>query len=220
MKHRKLITLSRIITTGISNFVRNAWLAAAAMAVMVVTLTIVLFSVVTSATFNNTIAQINDKIKISVYLNDSVTKEQADELMDKLRKMPSVRAVSYVSKDEALAEFRVEHNNNKELLQAIGETGRDGPYFVSSLQPLSPASGPGGDYLFQDLSAVPPELAAAWTKEFLNQAAQQRFWVERTWPMMGLRIRTMVSVLATDLEEVRRSVGQLIRWRGDVPNRQ
>jgi len=123
MKHRKLITLSRIITTGISNFVRNAWLAAAAMAVMVVTLTIVLFSVVTSATFNNTIAQINDKIKISVYLNDSVTKEQADELMDKLRKMPSVRAVSYVSKDEALAEFRVEHNNNKELLQAIGETG-------------------------------------------------------------------------------------------------
>lgn len=123
MKHRRLITFSRIIGTGVSNFVRNAWLAAAAMAVMVVTLTIVLFSVITSATFNNTIKQINDKIKISVYLNDAVTEEQAQGLMSQLRKLPSVRDVDYVSKAEALAAFRAEHGNSKDLLQAVGEAG-------------------------------------------------------------------------------------------------
>lgn len=127
MKHRKLITLSRIIGTGVSNFIRNAWLAAAAMAVMVVTLTIVLFSVITSATFNNTIEQINDKIKISVYLNDAVTKEQADDLMGKLRKLSSVRSVNYVSKEQALAQYRAENSNNKELLQAVTETGNPLP---------------------------------------------------------------------------------------------
>ena len=132
--------------------------------------------------------------------------------------VPVTEAIATVTPDDLLRKY--DYVRARMLMRAIGETGRDGPYFVSSLQPLSLASGPGGDYLFQDLSAVPSELAAAWTKEFLNQAAQQRFWVERTWPMMGLRIRTMVSVLATDLEEVRRSVGQLIRWRGDVPNRQ
>lgn len=40
---RKLITLSRIFKGGLTNFVRNAWLAVAAIAVMVITLTIVLF---------------------------------------------------------------------------------------------------------------------------------------------------------------------------------
>ena len=38
--NRKMITLSRIIKTGLVNFIRNAWLAVAAMAVMTVTLTI------------------------------------------------------------------------------------------------------------------------------------------------------------------------------------
>src|SRR6267154_1706547 len=94
-KHRKLITFGRIITTGLTNFLRNAWLAAAAMAVMVVTLTIVLFSVVTSATFSNTIAQINAKIDVSIYLGDATTLDQANEMMAQLRKLPEVKKVSY-----------------------------------------------------------------------------------------------------------------------------
>lgn len=126
-KHRRLISFSRIISTGVTNFLRNAWLAAAAMAVMVVTLTIVLFSVITSATFNNTIEQINDKIKISVYLNDSVSKEQADQLMAKLRQLPEVREVGYVSKERALAQYRAENKQNKDLLQAVSETGNPLP---------------------------------------------------------------------------------------------
>ena len=58
---RKLVTLLRIFKSGLTNFVRNAWLAIAAIAVMVVTLTIVLFSVIANATFANTINQITDK---------------------------------------------------------------------------------------------------------------------------------------------------------------
>ena len=52
---RRYITLWRIVHTGIVNFIRNATLAIAAMAVMIVTLTIVLFSLIANATFGNTI---------------------------------------------------------------------------------------------------------------------------------------------------------------------
>jgi cell division protein FtsX len=69
---RSMVTLRRIIRTGTVNFVRNAWLGMAAMAVMLITLTIVLFSVIANATFTNTVQQITDKIDISVYLKDSV----------------------------------------------------------------------------------------------------------------------------------------------------
>ena len=73
---RRFITVWRIINTGLVNFVRNLSLAIAAIAIMVVTLTIVLFSVVVNYTFSHTISQITGKIDISVYLKDSVTPGQ------------------------------------------------------------------------------------------------------------------------------------------------
>ena len=65
-----MIVFKRIIKTGLLNFVRNAWLGIAAMAVMVITLTIILFSIIANATFANTVQQITDRIDVSVYLKD------------------------------------------------------------------------------------------------------------------------------------------------------
>jgi len=123
----KLITIERIIRTGIINFVRNLSIGAAAMAIMTVTLTIILFSIVTNATFNNTISQITAKINISVYLNDSVTVQQADSLMAQLQHLPNIKSVDYVSKDQALAEYKSENAGNTQLLEAIGETNNPLP---------------------------------------------------------------------------------------------
>jgi len=120
--NRKLITFSRIIRTGIVNFVRNAWLAVAAMAVMVVTLTIVLFSIVTNATFNNTINQITNKIDISVYLKDSTTSAQTHQLIQRLAALPNVQKVKYLSKDQALQNYKQQNANNPQLLAAVSET--------------------------------------------------------------------------------------------------
>lgn len=127
---RKFITLERIIRAGITNFVRNLSLAAAAMAVMTVTLTIVLFSLVANATFSNTIAQITSKINISVYLADSVTTNQVQTLENQLRQLPNVKKVNYVSKDQALAEYKAENIGNKQLLEAIDETDNPLPASV------------------------------------------------------------------------------------------
>lgn len=93
---RKSTTFRRIILAGTVNFVRNASLAIAAMAVMVVTLTIVLFSIVTNATFSNTINQITDKIDISVYLKDDVTVQQKDDLLSHLKRLPNVQSLHYL----------------------------------------------------------------------------------------------------------------------------
>lgn len=120
------------------NFMRNASLAVAAIAVMVVTLTIILFSVVSSVTLNHTIAQIADKINISIYLNDQVTVEQRDALMNELRGLSEVKGVSYVSKDQALAAYRAANANNKDLLTAIDETGNPLPASIQ-IDPVDPA---------------------------------------------------------------------------------
>lgn len=103
---RKLITFRRIVRTGLVNFIRNAWLGVAAMAVMVITLTIVLFSIIANATFSNTVQQINDKIDISVYLKDTVEPKQREELIGKIENLDNIKSVTFVSKDEALAAYK------------------------------------------------------------------------------------------------------------------
>lgn len=120
--NRKMITLTRIVKTGLVNFVRNAWLAIAAMAVMTVTLTIVLFSLITNATFANTIAQITDKIDISVYLKDDISTNDRDNLLEGLKDLPNVKAVKYLSKEQALANYQKQNAGNAQLLSAISAT--------------------------------------------------------------------------------------------------
>jgi cell division transport system permease protein len=130
MNH-KLITFWRIIKSGTQNFIRNATLAVAAMAVMVVTLTIILFSVIANATFGNTIQKITDKISVSVYLKDEVSEQQRNQLVDNLKKIDNVKSVDYISKEQALKDFQSANQEDPDLLVAISQTDN---YLPASLR--------------------------------------------------------------------------------------
>src|ERR1700712_3899752 len=119
---RRLITFWRIIHTGIVNFMRNITLAIAAMAVMVVTLTIVLFSLIANATFTNTIAQITNKIDISVYLKDSDTPGQTTALLAQIKKLPNVKQATYLDKAAVLKQYLSQNAGNQQLLTAVTVT--------------------------------------------------------------------------------------------------
>jgi cell division transport system permease protein len=154
--NRKLITFSRIITTGLVNFIRNAWLAIAAMAVMIITLTIVLFSIVTNAAFNNTIAQITDKIDVSVYLKDSTNKTQGQQLVSGLRNLPNAKSVSYLSKEDALTRYKEQNKDNPALLSAINEADNPIPATIQ-IKPRDLNK-------FQDL------------RDYLNKPENKKLW--------------------------------------------
>ncbi len=124
---KRFTTFGRILRTGMLYFVRNAWLAIAAMAIMVITLTIILFSVIVNATFSNTVAQITSKIDISVYLKDSTTKAQADEFVSAIREQSSVQTVTYLDKEAALRAFAKQNAGNVQLMQAVSETNNPLP---------------------------------------------------------------------------------------------
>ena len=124
---RKWVTLLRVGRTGAVNFVRNVSLAIAAIAVMVVTLTIVLFSFITNASFNHTIAQFTKQIDISVYLQDSVSETQGKQLANQLKTLPNVESVEYLNKDQALQSFLQTTDNDKKLQQAAMQAGNTIP---------------------------------------------------------------------------------------------
>jgi len=119
---RRRTTFGRIIKAGMVNFVRNAWLAIAAMAIMIITLIIILFSVIVNATFSHTVNQITDKINISIYLKDTVTQDQAEKFVSDLRALPSSEKVTYLTKTDALRAYMRQNAGNESLLKAINET--------------------------------------------------------------------------------------------------
>ncbi|MCL4358067.1 permease-like cell division protein FtsX [Patescibacteria group bacterium] len=127
MSKRRLITFWRIINTGLINFIRNLSLAVAAMAIMVITLTIVLFSLIVNFTFRHTISQITDKINVSVYLNNNLSTTQTNQLVGELKHLPNVGSVAYLSKSQVLKAYEQQNANNPQLIQAVNETNNPLP---------------------------------------------------------------------------------------------
>jgi hypothetical protein len=105
-----------------------------------------------------------------------------------------------------------DHARARSLLRTLPGPLRAGPYIVSTLTPLSHERTAEGPRLFQDLSRVPPHLVSTWVLEFLNQAAQERFWEERSGRALALRMRLAVGILGTGLPEVRKAVDDWVAW--------
>ena len=157
---KRAIATKRIFQTGAINFIRNMWLAVAAMAVITITLSILLFSVVARSTFSHTVSGLTDKIDVTFYLKDSVTPQQKDELITNLQKNSEVKSVDYINKDQALASYREQYKNNPELLTAISQT--DNPLPASlRIKPTNP----------DNINGI---------RSYLNQASIQKFQSEQT----------------------------------------
>ncbi|HEY5267995.1 MAG TPA: permease-like cell division protein FtsX, partial [Candidatus Saccharimonadales bacterium] len=133
------MTFGRILKNGVQNFLRNITLAIAAIAVMTITLTTILILVITNATLNNTINQINSKIDISVYLKDSVTVQQKDTLLTQLKGLSEVKSVKYISKDQALALYEAQNAGNKTIQSATTALGINPIPATINITPISPS---------------------------------------------------------------------------------
>ena len=103
------------------------------------------------------------------------------------------------------------------FLDLLDGTHNTGPYFVSVLKPLSGMAKLPGQYLYQNLSAVPaepPDLISSWVLEFMNLAAQERFWEPKTAELLTLKLRSTISVLAAGLPEVKKQLASWVAWTG------
>lgn len=134
---RQFISFERIVKNGFVSFGRNIWLAIAAIAMMMITLTILLFATVANVTFNHTISDITSHIDVSVYLKDNITDAQRNKLVSDIKHIDNVKSVDYTSKAQALKNYEAANSNNPDLLAAISET--DNPLPASlDIHPKNP----------------------------------------------------------------------------------
>lgn len=137
MKDHKYITIERIIKNGFINFGRNIWLAVAAIAMMAITLTILLFAILSNLTFNHTIENLTSRIDVVEYLKDDVTDEQISKQIQQLKNLDNVKSVTYTTKAQALKAYQEQNADKPKLLAAISQTDNPLPANIT-IKPKDP----------------------------------------------------------------------------------
>ncbi len=113
--------IKRVIRSGFFNFVRNGFVSLASIFVMFVTLSVIGSLLFTSAVLHSTLDELRDKVDLNVYFVPKTSESDILNIKKSLENLPEVEKVTYVSQDQALAEFTVRHENDQLTLQALSE---------------------------------------------------------------------------------------------------
>lgn len=121
------IRLKRIMRNGWTNFRRNGLVSWAAVLVTTITLSVLTGIFIFHLILTSTLANLQQKIDITVYFTADAPESAIVALKNNLEKVPEVAAVSYVSADEQVANFRNRHADDYLTVQALDEIG-DNPF--------------------------------------------------------------------------------------------
>jgi cell division transport system permease protein len=111
----------RVMRSGFLNFWRNAVVSLSAIFVMTVALFVIGASMLSSVFLQETLRTIEEKVDINVYFTSTAKAEDILALRDSLEKMPEVAQVEYISRDQAIDDFRKKHENDYLLQAALNE---------------------------------------------------------------------------------------------------
>lgn len=124
---RKLLTLLRMFKYGTDSFIRNSWLSVAATAVMIITLLIIFTAFVAQNILTDTVGDLRNKVDMSIYLKTDTTDADSVQLIAELKKLSSVRSVTYVSAATAREQIIEANKDNNSVLDAIKEATNKNP---------------------------------------------------------------------------------------------
>jgi cell division transport system permease protein len=126
-KRRQWLTFVRMCRYGVNNFSRNVWLTIAATAVMTITLLIVFMTLSARTVLIDSIAEIRDKVDMSIYVKNGTSEKDVKTIQSDLEKLSSVRHVAYVSPEQGRSEFAKENKADSGALEALNEATNEFP---------------------------------------------------------------------------------------------
>ncbi len=117
--------LRRIIRSGFFNFWRNTTVSLASVLVMLVALITIGGISFGSAILDTGLAELQSKIDVNVTFVTTANEEDVLNIKHSLESLPEVSLVTYVSRDEALEQFKARHANDQSILNALNELGEN-----------------------------------------------------------------------------------------------
>lgn len=119
------LNTKRIARYGLIGFIRNGFVSFSAILMLSITLLVMAGLLIASAALSATLQSLTDKVDVNVYFATNATEEQILDVKHRLETLPEVSGVVYTDREDALAEFRLRHQNDQLTLQALDEVGEN-----------------------------------------------------------------------------------------------
>lgn len=119
------LNVRRVARYGLIGFVRNGFVSLAAVLIMTITLFVVATLIISGAALSSTLKQLTEKVDVTVYFTTNAPEDKILAMKKSLESLPEVAAVTYTSRDAALAAFQERHKNDQLTLQALQELGQN-----------------------------------------------------------------------------------------------
>ncbi|MFH1910031.1 MAG: permease-like cell division protein FtsX [bacterium] len=113
--------IKRIIKEAINDFFRNGLLSATTTLIMTLALLCVGIFLVVFLSTNQAIADLKGKIDIVINFKDEASESLIQQLKSELLQRPNITSVRYISKDDALKEFKSRESIKVEVRQIISK---------------------------------------------------------------------------------------------------
>lgn len=124
---RQLLTFARVLKYGWDSFIRNSWLSVAATAVMTITLLIIFTTFVAQNILTDTVGDLRNKVDMSIYLKTDTTDKVGSDLTTELKKLSSVRSVTYINSAKAREQVAQANSSDSSVIAAINEATNKTP---------------------------------------------------------------------------------------------
>ncbi len=148
------VNIKRILRSGFFNFSRNAFVSLSSVLVMVITLSVLTSLIFVSATLNSTLDALRSRVDVNVYFIPDAPEDQILEFRSRVENLPDVRRVTYVSREQALEEFRERYQNDQIILQGLEEVGGNPLPASLNIEAVDPSQYAGiADFLNQESAA-------------------------------------------------------------------
>ncbi len=121
----KMIRFKRILKAGFVNFFRNGWLSVTTTLIMSLALLTVGIFLVLALSTNKIVHELKDKVDIVVNFKDSASEALIYQLKSDLMIRPEIKSVQYISKEDALKEFKARASVKQEVRDIV--TAEDNP---------------------------------------------------------------------------------------------
>ena len=115
------INVRRIVKSGITGVWRNTFVSLSAVLVMTITLLVIGFVIFIGAILSSSLRELESKVDVNVYFVTGASEEEVLTLKSSLEQLPEVAVVEYVSREQALGNFRERHADDQLMLQALDE---------------------------------------------------------------------------------------------------
>lgn len=117
------LSLLRVIKFSFQDVFRNIWLSLVTIIILVLALFSINMLLVVKVVGDTAINAVKEKIDINLYLKSDAAEDQILALKARISNLEEVKEISYISKADALNNFKSNFQDNPEILQALREIG-------------------------------------------------------------------------------------------------